>query len=222
MAGNRTAAQNVILENIEKLLPGSANTQMYKDLFASMSDKEFDSFMTQIKEGSACLAVIAPNLSETKLSVERNLDLAEELGHQFFERVWIDPGNGEAPYLSQVPYLVVDLPLRRQAQLHVKKVSIPEDTRSIDDYTGQPTGKSKGSKVSYPEIQILAAHGLDRSLEELLKFRGGDVKGFDAMNTAIARTGGVSMDSIRALGTTVRSTQTLSTLLKAMHLENTL
>jgi hypothetical protein len=117
---------------------------------------------------------------------------------------------------------VVDLVLRRQAQLLVKKISIPEDNKSVDDFTGQPTGKSKGSKISYPETQILAALNLDNNLTELLKFRGGDVKGFDAMNNSISKTGGVSLASIEKLGTRVKSTETLHTLLTCMHIGNTL
>lgn len=222
MAGNRKAAQAVILKWIEALLPGSKNTQIYQELFAAMSDKQFAEFMSKIEDGSARLAIIAPNLEGPKLSIERNLALAKQLDHEFFERIWIDKGDDVPPYLSPIKYLVVDLPLRRQAQLLVKKISIPEDNRSVDDYTGQPTGKSKGSKISYPETQIMAALDLDASLTEMLKYRGGDVQGFNAMNNAIAKTGGVSLKAIEPQAGKVKSTQTLSTLLKCMHLENTL
>lgn len=221
-AKNRQAAEAVILKWIDKLLPGSQNTQIYKDLFASMDDQAFDTFMRRLEQGEARLAVVAPNMAAPKLSTERNLKVAEELGHQFFERIWIDGGTEVPPYLSPIPYLVVDLPLRRQAQLRVKKISIPEDNASIDDFTGQPTGKSKGSKISYPETQIMAALKLDANLTEMLKFRGGDVKGFDAMNAAISKTGGVSLEAIAKLGTEVKSTRTLATLLTCMHLSNTL
>lgn len=208
---------------MEKLLPGSNNTQIYKDLFASMTDQAFDVWIRSLEEGNSRLALIAPNLHDgPKLTIERNFKVAEELGHQFFERIWIQPGDDRPAYLSPIAYLVIELPLRRQAQLLVKKISIPEDNRSVDDFTGQPTGKSKGSKISYPETQIMAALKLDNCLTEMLKFRGGDVKGFDAMNTSISKTGGVSLEAIAKLGTKVKSTETLSTLLTCMHLENTL
>lgn len=222
MSGNRQAAEAVIYKYIEKLLPGSENQQMYKDMFGKMSDKDFDLFMSMLEEGKIRLAIVAPNLKEPKLEIERNLAIADELGHNFFERVWIDPGNEVPPYLSPIPYLIVDLPLRRQAQLLVKKISIPEDNKTVDDFTGQPTGKSKGSKISYPEMQVLAALDLEQNLVEMMKYRGGDVKGFDAMNASIARTGGVSLQNIEKLGTTVRSTETLSAFLTAMHLSNSL
>lgn len=222
MAGNRKAAEAVILEYIEKLMPGSPNTQIYRDRFAAMSDQEFDTFMTQLENEEIFLTIQAPNLSEHKLSIERNLALATELGHEFFERVWMDEGNDIPPYLTNHKYLIVDLPLRRQAQLLTKKISIPKNNNTVDMMTGQPTAGSKGSKISYPELQIMAALGLDNCAIEFMKYRGGDLKGFNAMNTAISKTGGVELEALDKLGTKVKSTQTLTTYLTAMHLSNSL
>lgn len=227
---NRAAAEAVILEYVQKLIPLSGNVDIYRNLFASMDDAAFGVWMEKLERQEIRLAVIAPNLPEgatteekelKRLDIDRNLKIADELGHNFFEKILIDNGNDIPPYLSPIPYLVVDLPLRRQAQLLVKKISIPEDTKSVDDFTGQPTGKSKGSKISYPETQIMAALNLDNSLIEMLKYRGGDEKGFDALNTSISKTGGVSLKSIEKLGTQVKSTQTLNIILVCMHLSAT-
>lgn len=219
---NRKQAEQFIIEMIEKVCPGGENAKIYIDLFASMDDKAFDLFMRKIEEGNAKLAVIAPNFSTAKLNVGRNLKLAKELGHNFFERLWIE-GDGDTPtYLTPIPYMVVDIPLRRQAQLLIKKISIPENNKTVDDFTGQPTGASKGSKISYPETQVLAAMGLDNCLTEMLKYRGGDTGGFLAMNKMISRSGGVSLKSIEPFSTGVESTRTLKTYLTAMHLDNNL
>jgi hypothetical protein len=221
MAGNRKAAEETILHYIEEMMPGSDNTQMYRNLFASMDDQKFDVFMKELADKSKRLAIVAPNFGTPRLDVKRNLEVGDKLGHKFFERIWIDTGNEMPRYLSKDEYLIVLLPLRRQAQLLVKKISIPEDNKSIDDFTGQPTGKSKGSKISYPETQIMAALNLDNNLTELLKYRGGDIKGFDAMNNQISKTGGVSLKSIEHLGTNVQSTKTLHIFLTSMHIANT-
>lgn len=225
MAGNRKAAEALVLKLIGEMIPGDqANIQIYKDLFAGMDDKNFEAWVEGLESGRLRLAIVAPNLAEKKITIENNLALAKKYGHEFFERLVIDPGNETPPYLSYDKYLVVDLPLRRQAQLLVKKISIPQDNKSIDDLTGQPTagGKSRGSKLSYPEIQIMAALELDENVTEMIKYRGGDVKGFNAMNDAIAKTGGVSLKTIEHLGTKVKSTETLSTFLTCMHISNTL
>ena len=223
MSGNRKAAEEELLSCIEQILPGSENSRIYQDILKGMPDNEFDQWIADLESGARQLALIAPELVEPSLSVERNLDLAEKWGHKFFERIWMDSQNGSPSYLSNEPYLVVDLPLKRQAQFLIKKISIPEDNRSIDTFTGQPTGKSKGSKISWPELQILAAlGGFDETIAEFFKFRGGDLQGFNAMNNMIANTGGVSLNAIGSLGTKVKAVQSLSTLLSSMHLTNTL
>lgn len=219
---NRKAAEQFIIKYINAILPGSDNTTIYQNFFKKMTDDEFDVFMKNLKDGKSKLAIIAPNFGKQKLNVKRNLEIAKELGHNFFQRIWVD-GKGERPtYLTPIPYMVVDLPLRRQAQLLIKKISIPEDNKTVDMMTGQPTGASKGSKISYPELQVLAAMGLDNSLVELLKFRGGDTKGFIAMNKMISLRGGVSLNAIERFAGGVESTKTLKAFLTAMHLSNTL
>lgn len=222
MPGNRKEAEEFIIENVNAILAGNSNEPIYRKLFASMTDEAFEKFIDNLDKGIQSLCIIVPNFGKEKLDVGRNLELAEKLGHQFFQRIWVPAQRDMPSYLTPIPYLVVDLPLRRQAQLLQKKISIPEDNNSVDDFTGQPTGKSKGSRISYPETQVLAALGLNESVVEFLKYRGGDEKGFNAMNTMINRTGGVSMKAIEPFAGKVKATETLSSLLAGMHLKSTL
>ncbi len=217
MPGNRKAATAELLAGLEAILPKSENTALYQTRLEAMSDKEFEDFIKGLDQGTTKLSLITPNFSEPKLEVERNLDLAEKWGHPFFEKIWMEPVDGGQPYLSPIKYLIIDLPLRRQAQHLIKKISIPEDNRSVDDLTGQPTGKSKGSKISYPQLQVLTALNLNHSITEMIKFRGGDRGGFNGMNASISQTGSVSLASIEHLTTGVESTKTLQALLTGMH-----
>lgn len=221
MAGNRKAAEDFIIEYIDKILPGSPNTQMYRNMFAKMSDKQFDDFMFKIGTGEQILTLITPNMTNYRISVKNNIEIAKSLGHDFFKRIWITSNNGQK-YLTPYKHLVYKLPVRRQAQLLVKKKSIPKDNHTVDMMTGQPTGDSKGGKISYVELQILNALTLDESVEELVKLRGGDIKGFNAMNTMINRTGAVSQKEIEPYTGKVKSTQVFKAYLTAAHLENTL
>ncbi len=224
MQTNRQEAQDFILTYIDKLEGGAGhNKKIYQDLFAAMTDLEFDSFMASIESGNSRLAIIVPNFDKKGgLSTERNLALAKELKHEFFERIWIEGDEDTPTYLTPIKYLVVDLPVRRQAQLLIKKLSVPDDNSSVDDFTGQATGKSQASGISYPEVQVMAGMGLDNSLIEMLKYRGGDRGGFLALNGSISRHGNVSLNAIKNFATGVGSTKLLSTYLLGMHLNNTL
>jgi hypothetical protein len=222
MLGNRKKAQDFIIKYIDEIAPGGQNKAIYVDLFKEMNDEQFDIFMQRLERDEIRLAVIAPNFNEVKLTMSNNLRVAKLLGHNFFQRIWIEGDGERQTYLSPIPYMVVQLPLRRQAQLQIKKTAIPESNSSVDDFTGQPTGKSKGSKISYPETQVMAAMGLDKCLIEMIKWRGGDTKGFQAMNTALMQSGEVSLDGISHLAGGVEATRTLKVFLTCMHLKNTL
>lgn len=218
----RSDVTNFIAEAIDKILPDGFNKKRILDFLNQKTDKEFEEYLINLKSGKERLTIIAPNGREIKLDLERNFKVAKEYNIDFFKRIWFDTPDGKGRYLSEDKYMVVKLPVRRQAQLLVKKISIPEDNKSIDALTGQPAGKSKGSRISYPEVQMLAAMGLNNTLSEFMKYRGGDIKGFNAMNTMIQRTGGVSLRAIEPYAGKVKSTETLSSYLTAMHLQNNL
>lgn len=221
MSKNRQAAEKFIKNYIEKIA-GANNKKIYENIFSVMSDKDFDTFMADLKSGKKFLAIVAPNFSSINLSVENNLKVADELGHNFFERIWIEGKDDQPTYLTPVPYMVVDLPLRRASQLLTKKISVPDHNKVVDAMTGQPTGESKGAKISYPELQICAAMGLDNCMLELMKYRGGDNKGLAAFNGMISKYGTVRLDSIKQFSSGVESTKLLKTFLTCMMLKSNL
>jgi len=220
---NRKKTEDFILSNIEKMLPGSPNGDLYRAFFKRMSDDEFDQFMKKLESGEINLPITAPNFANYKLSVERNIEIAKDLGHDFFERLWISATDDCPKYLTPIKYLVVDLPTRRASQSLVKKISVQETDKTVDMLSGQPTGDSrKGAKISFPELQVLAAMGLDNTVVELMKYRGGDIKGRNAMNAMIDRHGSANMKVLSNYASGVESVKTLKTFLTCAHLKNTL
>lgn len=222
MPGNRKAAQQLVIDFVRKIDPSGYNSSLYEKKFKDMSDDDFDKMIEGIEAGNVNLVFVAPNFGDVDVSVERNLDLDKELGFNFFEHINM-PAQGDVPaYTTPIPYLVLRLPVRRQAQLLEKKISIPDSVAVTDDLTGQVTGDSKGSKISYPEVQILASAGLDNVLMELMKVRGGDDGAYNAMSTLIMRSGAADFGTIERFSTGVQAKDALSVLLRGMMLNNTL
>lgn len=220
MNAARREATDLAVKLLSKFAGKNDSVKAIEEMLNGLTDKEFDTYMKHMAEGEEIIPYIMPNLSKSRLSVEKNLKIAEELKHPFFERVWLtDPATGET-YLTPEKYLVVDLPLKRLQQHLHKKISIPADNKHVDDLTAQPTGDSKGSKVSFPELQILYSHGLDDVIREVFKFRGGDEEAFRAMEREIAQSGSVKMDDIDHGDTKPKATRTLGVLLRSAHLEN--
>lgn len=222
MPGNRKAAEAQLLADIEAIENGPRNAQMYREWFATLTDAQFDKWCEMCEKGETRVSFIAPIQSDIMLEPLRLLKLARSWGREIWERVWMPAKAGVPSYLSNHRYYIFRLSARRQAQHLVKKRSIPEDNRTIDDLTGQPAGKSKGSKISYPEVNALITHGLQHTALEMIRWRGGDLKGMFAMNQSIYQTGHASQESLQPRAGEVTSTQLLRTILKAMMLKTTL
>lgn len=222
MAGDRKNTEAFILKYIEKIAPGGENQELYKNLFKGMSNKEFDDFMVNLRDDKQTLSIIVPNGSNIDISVDNNIKVGKELGRSFFQHLNFSGDNETPPYKTPNKYLVFKLPVKRAAQLLSKKISIPENSKSFDLTTGQVTGKSRSSKITAPEIQMLTGMGLKDSVKELLKYRGGDMGSLYALNNALYKQGHVDHKTLDYYSTGVVSTKTLDSYFKASHIKSTL
>ena len=221
MAGDRRAATKVCLEYIEKIAPGSPAAGILEEYFKKMSDVEFDKYINDLESGKQHLVYYAPNFI-TKISVKNNIAIAKELGHSFLQKLYIGPSSTSPKILTPITFLVCKLPVCAQSQTLAKKLSTPGVNTITDTYTGQVAGDDAAAGLSYPEIQILASMGMDKTTIELAKYRGGDRKGLVAYNAMLSRYGSVSLNSIAQFSSGVESTKTLSVYLTGMHLRNNL
>lgn len=219
----RKSVEDLILKYISKIVTGNENKKLYEDLFKSMNDKQFDEFMHKLKNKQATLSVIIPNgNSKIKVNVENNLKLAKELGFDFFQNLKVSATEDMPAYKTPNKYMVIKLPVRRAAQLLTKKISIPTDSHHVDVLSGQVTGKSKGSKITNPELQVLLGLGLKESIVELMKVRGGDQGANRAMDELLFKQGSASQEQINKYSTGVVSKKTLKSYFNAMMIQNTL
>lgn len=221
--GNRAEATKFAVAMLAKTTPGTKNSEDWAKRFAAMSDREFDTLMHELMEGRTNLFVTMPTFQkEGSVETRTLMSVGKELGHDFFQRIWVESDDHQSSYLSPVPYLVVDIPVRRVSQTLTKKMSVPDNSRVIDTLTGQPTGESKGAKISWPELQLTSAMGLDKTLVELVKYRGGDIRGYVALSGMLSKFGTANIDSLSAYASGVESLKTLKTILTCCHLKNTL
>lgn len=226
MIKNRDKVEKFILASISKIILNAdilkKNIKLYNRLFRSMSDDQFDAFMRTIRDRGMSFPIIVPNTAVGAIDPANNIKIAKEFGYEFFQHLKITNNKDMIDYITPNKYLVLSLPVRRTAQLLTKKISIPKDTKSMDLSTGQVTNKSKGSKLTMPEVQILSGMGLKESIKELMKDRGGDIGSKNAMEAYLVKQGSVSDSQLEPHSTGVVSTKTLSSYLKAMHIKNNL
>jgi hypothetical protein len=222
MAGDRQAFIDFIVTTLDEILPGNSDSARYRTYLESLSDEEMKAYARDLRSGEKYLTLTEPVGGAVKLSLERNKKVAEKLGVNFFQRLWIG-GNGTSPsFLTPNEYLVVLMPVRLASQRLAKKMSVPKHQRAINAITGQPTGDSKGAGISHPELRVMASLGLEQTLVELMKYRGGDLRGNAALNASLMRHGKATQSTLQHFASGVESTKTLKTYLTSAMLKNNL
>jgi len=219
---NRKAAEKFILDFMSDIDKSGYNTELWKTILNDMSDKDFHEYMVGIRTQEKFLVVFSPIKKDTDITVENNLEIAKKYKLEFFEHLNFTNNDNAPDYKTPIKYLVIDVPYRRQSQTLEKKISLPDDNKVIDELTYQPTGPSKGAKISYPELQVLIGMGLDNTISELIKYRGGDRGGFNAYNAMFLRYGSANLKTLSNYSTGVESTKTLKSLLLGMHIKSNL
>lgn len=223
MTPKRKEVEKYILDSIQSLTPNSdKNRKLYEERFNEMSDDDFKRFIDNLDSQEEILMIVSPNHSNDGLSLENNLKIADKIGHDFFTRILISGKDGLPDHLTPIEYMVLDLPVRRLSQTSDKKIKVPKNTKVIDSLTGQVTGESKGAAISGPELQVLSAIGLEDSLIELMKYRGGDIKGRTALNGMVSATGSANLKTLSKYASGVESTLSVKTFLTAAMLKNSL
>ena len=175
--------------------PSGLNSKRYRQIIGNMNDKEFDQFMNYMKEGKWQLHIVAPNMI-VNLQNEDLLKACDMIGLDLFQKVWMYDRATGRKFLTDNKYMFVKLPIRRQQQFLDEKISVPDNDRTIDGLTGQVTGDSRSCSITNPEIQILAARGLDKTLKELVNVRGGNIHGYSEFRRMLEENGEADLDMI--------------------------
>lgn len=200
--------------------PSGLNSKRYRQIIGQMNDKEFEQFMNYMKEGKWQLHLVAPNMI-VNLQNEDLLKACDMIGLDLFQRVWMYDRATGRKYLTDNKYMFVKLPIRRQQQFLDEKISVPDNDRTIDGLTGQVTGDSRACSITNPEIQILAARGLSKTMQELVNIRGGNIHGYSEFRRMLEENGEADLDTIDPNSRT-RASVVGSKLLQSMMLDTNL
>lgn len=216
MTPKRKKAQDRILAVVKDLDETGTNTKYYTELFAKLSDKEFDDYMKRIRDKTDVLAYYAPNMMH-KNDTNKLLALCRKYGIKLFERLRLYNTEADAYYYTPRKFLVLQLPVRRFSQFVDHKLSVAESDKRIDMLSGQVTKPDQAATISQIEIQTLYARGLKSTIRELAKYRGGDVVAFGEFKRELEEHGSATVS--QETGSVARSAVTLDVLYSGMHIE---
>lgn len=228
---SRKQVTDFIVESIAGIIPGDRyNADLMKQRLDEMSDSEFDVYIRSLAKPAddddlvkqEILPFVMPNLKDPRVTMENLMAVADKIGYEFFEQLWLTDPHTKLTYLTPQKYLTLHMTIRRQAQMLTKKSSIPADSRHVDEMSGQVTGKSKGSKISFPELQAQLSHGLENTLIEEIKVRGGDKLAQNEFDRQLIEHGEASIEDVTSGGGVTQSTSTVAILYRGMMIDNNL
>lgn len=224
---NRKKAEAVAIKRVkaieEMFDPSLRVTNLYKEAFRAMSDKEFQAWISRLEAKEDYLSIILPNFTDPSYDDEKVRKLLEEdLGIPLQERVYMRDEATQERILTPRKYTIIKEVSRRQSQHLTKKISVAKDAKTVDMMTGQVTGESKGGRLSLQELRLITEKGLTNSALELIKARGGDTKANQAMLQMIREKGTFSTEDLEKLNSVPVVTESLRALLFAAHYDNNL
>lgn len=217
-AAKRKKVTDHLLKHMKMLDPAGDNFKRYNDMLSKMSDKAFHRFMVYVKEGTDQIHIQMPNM-KSRLDMESILKTADALGVNFFHRLWLEDDITGKTFLTNEPYPIFKVPVRRQQQFLEEKLSVPDNDTTIDGLSGQVTGPDQASAISNPEIRVLHTRGLERTLLELVKVRGGDIHAYGDFRRQLEENGVGELEKLDGMST-ARSAVVAGILLECMHIGN--
>lgn len=212
---SRASVEKIIYDTFDALDPTGINGNKYRELFSSMSDKQFDKYMKDFLENED------ENFILDIVEFERTVDLtkcekaAKVLGIPLWEYVYL-------PHLTMDQNNVVSTPekclvgyinVKRTQQLLFKKNGITTTSMKRSAITGQVIDKDRNSRTSDIESTMLVSLGAEDILRELQGPRADDESMQSEMLQDISSKGFVSLDDLDSNPVNKKSLVTLSSYL---------
>jgi len=220
MAG-RKDAEAYALKYVKEITKSENNINLCKDLFKRLNDKEFKELMYKFLNGEDVLPVIVPTgKSDVNITLENNIKVSKDLGINFYQRIEVKKDGVKR--MSDNTFFISHMMVRRTKQTAAKGIAVAKNSTKINPVTGQVKDVSAANKMSFPETQIWVGMGANKTLQELLKDRGGDLGSNKVMVGSLIKTGQASQVLTEQYSTGVESTKSLKAYLNAMHIKSTL
>ena len=208
---------------LDRLTGSKQNSELYRGIFGKMSDGELKSFFNKCATGERRFTLTVPNYGDITITTKNNTKMAKEIGLEFYQHLTLKSDDPSVPdIITPNKWMVTTQQIGRVSQFVTTSGKMPEDSKHVDHLTKQPMGTSEGASITKDEIQILGGVGLDKTLIEVNKTRGGDVGAYNALGASLNATGEANLDTILEYATGVEAKSVTSVILAGMHIGSSL
>lgn len=198
--GTRKKAEKMVYDVMNKLDPSGVNTKKYKEMFANMTDTDFNKFMISMWEDDSMNFVLDIVDHERELTIDMVQDAANVLGIPLEEYVIMPFINMDRdnPVVSKCKYITMYIIDKRMQQMTQKKNSTSIHINSRSATTGQVDGDDKNGRSSDVENAALITIGAVNSARELNGFRADGLQRKNKAYSDITTNGYVSLEEVEA------------------------
>ncbi len=215
----REKIENTIYQTFDEADKTGANTQYYKELFAPMSDAQFERFLKRRLpfRFHTSLFKVEPNMDDI-------LKAFKVLKKPLLEKVKMNYlfKNSEGKAIESKECLVVYINIKRLKQMRIKKTNTAMEISKRDMKTGRLIGDDKGGLESNKEFEGAAALGLENTIIENARIRADAMKAKTEAYNTINVKGQVSYDDIDAQKTDSIAKNTMNVYLIGANLHSNL
>lgn len=211
---SREKAEKELYKYVTEIDPSGINTGLLKKHVPKLTDEQF------LKMCDDGIPLYQPLEGKTKITTTNNIRVASMLGVELEDYIWLPEPKTGLVQRTIYKHVVLTLPWRRQTQIIDKKISVAKNDKIRDKITGQVTGPSKASGISFQEGYVMYSQGETTSLREFIHARGGNDKLNRAFYQSIRNTGRGRIDIPGAELTASKTAKTWGHIWRSMHIGN--
>lgn len=198
LSEKRKKIEELVYNVFDKLDKTGENTKKYREMFRSMDDKKFESWMNKfVNDPNQLFSMeILPFKNEPEF---KDIEAAGKvLNMPFEEYVYFrDEVTGKTVRSAhKVPVFYVYV--KRLQQIVAKKTAVSTSIKSRNAITNQISGDDKVARNSDVESYALLTEGNVNTLKEIMGPRAGNIGQKRAMYNMISRDGFVKLSDIQA------------------------
>ena len=189
----RQEIESLVISSMDILDKSKINSDYYKELFARMSDAQFEKFIAKRFPFKFHYkpSVVEPSMDDaTKVLHYIGVPLMEKV---YEPNVYI---NKDGVPVNTKEALVVYIHHKPVQQFITKKNKWSIDTANRDMKTGRLVGADKGAVTSDREFESMAVQGMDATMREFYTIKADAMSAKNLANNIIGSTGMLRLEDV--------------------------
>lgn len=189
----RQEIETLVISAMDILDKSKTNSDYYKDLFARMSDAQFDKFIAKRFPFKFHYkpSIVEPTMDEVSKALHH-------IGVPLMEKIY-EPNvyvNKDGIPVNTKEALVVYIHHKPVQQFITKKNKWSMDTSNRDMKTGRLVGADKGAVTSDREFESMAVQGMDSTMKEFYTIKADSMNAKNLANNIIGTTGMLRLEDV--------------------------